>query len=254
MMEIERLRKADIFSGALVVLTGMLVILQAMKMPMKDSYGGVQNVWYVSPALFPLLVGGMLILLGLVLIRTALKAVGLEGIRSVLSFICSSELFSYFKEENNVRYYGVVVNLLGFVFVFIPHVDFFPAAILFLLVLFFMYYCGDHGTLRTLLKCSLGSITFFGLFFFSGLDQKVSATVSYPGDWLTFMTIAILIVYGVLQLRTYPEQARRFRISLIIAVVAPFTVGIIFKYFLLVPMPSEGLVIQLLDTLWYMEF
>jgi hypothetical protein len=64
MMEKDKLRKADIFSGSLVVLLGLFIISQAFGMPMKDSWGGVQNVWFVSPALFPLLVGGMLSFLG----------------------------------------------------------------------------------------------------------------------------------------------------------------------------------------------
>ena len=38
------------------------------------------------------------------------------------------------------------------------------------------------------------------------------------------------------------------------AIVAPFIVGMIFKYFLLVPMPSEGLVIAVTDYFWYLEF
>jgi hypothetical protein len=53
MMEKEKLRKADIFSGGIISLFGLWVISQALKMPMKDSWGGVQNVWFVSPALFP---------------------------------------------------------------------------------------------------------------------------------------------------------------------------------------------------------
>jgi hypothetical protein len=58
MLEIEKLRKADIFSGVIISLFGLWVVGQALKMPMKDSWGGVQNVWFVSPALFPLFVGG----------------------------------------------------------------------------------------------------------------------------------------------------------------------------------------------------
>ena len=62
MMDKDKLRKADIFSGSLIILLGLFIISQAVQMPMKDSWGGVQNVWFVSPALFPLLVGGMLVL------------------------------------------------------------------------------------------------------------------------------------------------------------------------------------------------
>ena len=41
---------------------------------------------------------------------------------------------------------------------------------------------------------------------------------------------------------------------LIVAVVAPVLVGLIFKYFLLVPMPAEGMVVALVDAIWYFEF
>ncbi|MCB2170659.1 MAG: hypothetical protein KQI78_23605, partial [Deltaproteobacteria bacterium] len=75
MMDKEKLRKADIFSGSIIMLFGLWVISQALQMPMKDSYGGVQNVWYVSPALLPLFVGSMIALFGALLIRIALKTV-----------------------------------------------------------------------------------------------------------------------------------------------------------------------------------
>jgi hypothetical protein len=35
--------------------------------------------------------------------------------------------------------------------------------------------------------------------------------------------------------------------------VAPLAIGILFKYFLLVPMPHEGLIVQLLDSIRYAE-
>ena len=65
MLENEKLRQADIFAGIVISLFGLWVISQAMQMPMKDSWGGVQNVWFVSPALFPLFVGGVIVLLGI---------------------------------------------------------------------------------------------------------------------------------------------------------------------------------------------
>ena len=33
-------------------------------MPMKDSFGGVMNVWYVSPALLPMIIGFAIIAAG----------------------------------------------------------------------------------------------------------------------------------------------------------------------------------------------
>jgi hypothetical protein len=58
MMDKDKLRKADIFSGSIIMLFGLWIISQALQMPMKDSWGGVQNVWYVSPALLPPVRGG----------------------------------------------------------------------------------------------------------------------------------------------------------------------------------------------------
>ena len=40
----------------------------------------------------------------------------------------------------------------------------------------------------------------------------------------------------------------------ILFIAAPFIVGLIFKYFLLVPMPAEGMVVKFLDYIWYLEF
>ena len=44
MLEKEKLRKADIFSGVVIVLFGAAVMSMGFQMPMRDSWGGVQNV------------------------------------------------------------------------------------------------------------------------------------------------------------------------------------------------------------------
>ena len=84
MLEKDKLRKADVYSGIVIFLFGAWIVWQASKMPMKDSWGGVQNVWFVSPALFPLFIGGMIMLLGLLLSRTALKAIGMKAFGNTL--------------------------------------------------------------------------------------------------------------------------------------------------------------------------
>ncbi len=253
-MNIEKLRKADIFSGSLITLLGVFIIFQALQMPMTDSYGGVQNVWYVSPALFPLLVGGMLTLLGLLLIRTALKTIGLTGLQNVLLYFCSTDFLGFLKQEDTVRYYGIVLNLLVFVFLLVPRIDFFLASILFLLVFFFMFYCSTHDLLLRLIRLVLAGTAALSIFIFTGLAEAVGKTVIYPADLLIILMISGLITLTVRHIRTIPELKRKFKHSIIIAFVAPFTIGIIFKYFLLVPMPFEGLVVSILDAIWYADF
>lgn len=251
MMEREQLRKADIFSGASIVLVGLFIIWQALQMPMKDSWGGVQNVWYVSPALFPLFVGAMLTLLGLALMKTALKTVGLNGLKQVCSWLTGPQLRQFLGATQTVRYYGVVVNLLVFVFLLIPRVDFFIAVVFFLIVLFFMYYCGDHVFLVWLLRWVLVGAALLSISLASGLVDLVGNYLSNLLDWVVLGTIALILYVCRRAHRLDMPVARKFQKSIAIALTAPFVVGIIFKYFLLVPMPKEGLIVQVLDAIWY---
>ena len=253
MMEKDQLRKADIFSGSLIVLLGLFIVSQAFGMPMKDSWGGVQNVWYVSPALFPLLVGGMLTFLGLVLVSIAFKETGKAGVKSVFSFVASSDFIQFLRQAEVIRFYGIVVNLMVFVFLLVPRVDFFLGAILFLLVCFFMFYLRDAVLLLKVLLFTVSAAGFMILYFILGLGETVLKDVEFSQDWLVLGFIFSLCLLVGRNVKGQPEVARKYRLSLIIAFVAPFTIGVIFKYFLMVPMPFEGLIIQLLDSIWYAD-
>jgi hypothetical protein len=254
MMEKETLRKADIFSGTAILLLGLFIISQGVQMPMKDSYAGVKNVWYVSPALLPLFIGATLSLLGVSLIRTALKVVGLQGLNRALTYLSGPDFISFLKRDDTIRFYGIVLNLLVYVFVLISRIDFFPASVLFLLVFFFMFYCGTPKFLLRLIWTTLTTTFALCLFMFSGIAENLSSTIPFPADILTIIIIGYLIYTTYHELKGNSELMIKFRRSLIIAFVAPFTIGIIFKYFLLVPMPFEGLVVSLLDSVWYADF
>lgn len=254
MMEKELLRKADIFSGALIVLLGLFILFQGLKMPMKDSWGGVQNVWFVSPALFPLFVGSMLAFLGVILIVIAVKSIGLEGVQEIFGFLLGPAMCKYLGEVKTIKFYAIVLNLVVFVFLMIPRIDFFPAAIQFLLVFFFMFYLDDERALSKIFKFTIITTVILGLFLLTGIEAHVSAIVQFSGDYLVFAIIgAICFLAGTL-INGQAEQRRKYRLCLLVAFAAPVIIGIIFKYFLLVPMPFEGLVIQLLDAIWYAEF
>ena len=61
-------------------------------------------------------------------------------------------------------------------------------------------------------------------------------------------------VYAWVLIRGNPVMRKKYRTAMIVAFVSPFVIGMIFKYFLLVPMPSEGLVVAVTDYFWYFEF
>jgi hypothetical protein len=73
-------RKADFIASLLLVAFGIFVISESLKMPLKASYGGVESHWYVSPALFPLFVGAMVVIMGGFLMGIAIKDGGMKAL------------------------------------------------------------------------------------------------------------------------------------------------------------------------------
>ena len=254
MMDKDKLRKADIYSGAAIALFGLWIVLQALKMPMKDSWGGVQNVWYVSPAIFPLLVGCMIMLLGALLCRTALKTVGFKVFRETVRWLLSKSLWQFLNSIPNLRFYTIAVLFLSFVYLAIPRIDFFLSAFLFLTVFITSFYFDDAVILKKLFFFYLAGIMVLILYFALGLNDPLSKVVPFPADILTICFIVSYSIYARLLIRSNPMLQKKYRTAMIFAVVSPLVVGMIFKYFLLVPMPSEGLVVAITDYFWYLEF
>jgi len=254
MMEKEKLRKADIFSGAIMFLFGLWIVSQAMKMPMKDSWGGVQNVWFVSPALFPLLVGAMIMLLGVLLIRIAYREVGSEEVKRVLRWLGSPDLLRFLKTAPLLRFYAIVVLFFSFVYVNIPRIDFFLCSVLFLVVFISMFYFDDDALLKKMLFFYLSGTILLVVFLASGFSATLASVLHYPSDWFAFAFIIAYCIYVRTLIRDDPALRLKFKTSLILSVTTPFLIGPIFKYLLLVPMPKEGLVVVLMDAIRYWEF
>ena len=254
MLDKEKLRKADVFSGGAFFLFGLWVVSQAFQMPMRDSWGGVMNVWYVSPALMPLFIGGVIMLLGAMLCRIGLKAVGFEILKGTLRWLVSPDLLRVLKSDVSVRFYAIAVLFLTLVFVNLPRVDFFLCAVLFLSVFITMFYFLNDSLLQKFLRFYLAGEAVFIVFFAFGLHSPTDETPSYAADVLALAFIIAYLVYVWMKTRSQAELRKKFRIGLIVALTTPFVIGPIFKYFLMVPLPKEGLVVAALDYVWYLEF
>ena len=254
MLEKDKLRKADIYTSVIIFFIGLWIVLQALKMPMKDSWGGVQNVWYVSPALFPLFVGCMIMILGVLLFRTAFKAVGLKEFIQTSRWLMSKALLQFLNTVSNLRFYAIAVLFFSFVYLTIPRVDFFLSATLFLIVFITSFYFDDTMLLKKLFFFYLAGVVILIVYYAVGLDGALAETVPFPGDILVLCFTIAYTVTAWMMIRTNPVLRKKFRTALIVAVTTPFVLGMIFKYFLMVPMPSEGLVVTLIDYLWYLEF
>jgi len=221
---------------------------------MKDSWGGVQNVWFVSPALFPLFIGAIIMLLGLLLSRTALKIIGIRTFGNTLQWLLSKKLLRFLNSISILRFYAMVVLFSSFIFLNIPRIDFFLSAVLFLSVFITMFYFDEAVLLKKLFFFYLAGTLFFIVYFATALDQLFDHALPFATDILASAFILSYCLYAWTLIRNNPAWRKKFRISLVVAVVAPFVICPIFKYFLLVPMPKEGLVVAILDAIWYFEF
>ena len=128
------------------------------------------------------------------------------------------------------------------------------SAILFLTVFITSFYFDDAGLLKKLFFFYLAGIIGLLLYFSIGIDEPLSRIVPFPADILALGFIVAYCAYAWMLIRGDTALRKKYRTAMIIAVAAPFIVGLIFKYFLLVPMPAEGLVVTVLDYVWYLEF
>jgi hypothetical protein len=254
MLEKEKLRKADVYTGAVIFLFGLWVVFQALKMPMKDSWGGVQNVWYVSPAIFPLFIGCVILILGGILCRTALKTIGSKAFAETVRWLSGKELFQFLNAIPNLRFYAIVVLFLSFVYLNIPRIDFFLSAVLFLAVFITFFYFDDAELLRKLFLFYLAGVFVLIIYFFIGLNEPLGRIVPFPGDILALCFIVAYCVHAWILIRNNAVLRKKYRTAMIVAIASPLIVGTIFKYFLLMPMPTEGLIVSIMDYFWYLEF
>jgi len=254
MIEKEKLRKADVFSGAVVSLFGLWIVSQALKMPMKDSWGGVMNVWYVSPALLPLSIGIIITLLGLLLCRIALKTVGPGEFKNTVRWLLSRRLVWFLSLDTTMRFYAMAVLFLTLVFLNLSRIDFFLNAVLFLFAFITMFYFFDDALMKKFLLFYLAGEILFIIYFALGLEGIFNGVHAYATDLLALCFLAGYVIYSWRSVRENPDLRKRYRLGLIVSLLAPFIIGPIFKYFLLVPMPKEGLVVAVLDYFWYLEF
>lgn len=254
MLEKDKLRKADIFSGGITFLFGLWIVSQGLKMPMKGSWGGVQNVWFVSPALFPLFIGAVIMLLGGVLTRTAIKTVGGKQFGEVLRWLFSAEFWNFLKLSENIRFYAITILFCNYVFIQISRIDFFICSILFLMASISLFYFDDDILIKKLFIFYLAGSAILCIYFVLGLPAVFATVIPYPGDWLTLLFLAAYAVYTWTKIRATLLLRKKYRLTIILALAAPLLIGTIFKYLLLVPMPKEGLVVSLMDAVRYWDF
>ena len=80
MLKEEELRRADVVTSCILVVMGLGVIGAALGMPMEGRHGGREITWYVSPALFPMILGFLLIACAVGVLSRAVVRGGHRGL------------------------------------------------------------------------------------------------------------------------------------------------------------------------------
>lgn len=240
------LRKKDFITSLILIAFGIFMILYTFDyIPMKDSWGGVMNVWYVSPGLFPVCIGSLIVLMGVVLCRRAIKDGGAEKF--------FKELFQKkgLISEKTLRFWGILLVILTYVYLYIPRIDFFLSTMLTLMVFISFFYLYRLDLLKRLFSFYLAGSLLFLFLFALKIDRGLNVKFLYSMDLLIFFFFLTYIIFCRILIQGDKELKRRWRVSIIVSIITSLFLIPSFKYFLLVPLPVEGGFIELMNILRY---
>jgi len=249
MLDKTKMRKADAFTAVALIAFAIWILVEAFNMPMKDSWGGVMNVWYVSPALMPIGIGLAILLLSIALLINAVREVGIPELKAVAVRFGHRAVSK--PSDGNVMFFAIASQLLIWVYLYIPRIDFFLNSVLFLMAFIPMFYFGSLRILKKIWVSYLAGTAFFLAYFASGLGKMAYGVFKYSGDvfMLVFVIVFTILVRGIVakEVGLGKENARKFRIMLLVAIFFPLFICPVFKFLLQVPLPYEGGIIGLMS-------
>jgi hypothetical protein len=230
-------RRADFWTSLVLLVIAAAMIGGALQFPLQGTYAGVRNAWYVSPALLPLIIAGCLAVLALILLLAAIRAGAVQ--RAFAPRSAAGQL--------DVLLIGGLIA--AFVVCLVPRVDFIVGATLFLFAFTISFHLNHAAVARLALGGFFAVCLLVGGMAFLGLTP---APRSIPAFLLDGAVLLVLVLMAGVSLWRCPKPARlALRQCLGVAFLTPLLLGSIFKFFLLVPLPREGLVVVALDTVRY---
>ncbi len=254
MIDKDAMRKRDFITSLVLICISIGILVGASRMPMKGNYGGVQNVWYVSPALMPLIIGSGLLILSTVLLINSIVSNGAKrAIGDIQAFVKRkpfSSVFSMGQEQGSAESvahfatYRVLLVVLEFfilIFLLIPNVDFLISLIFFLMGIMGMFYL-DRIVLFLKVGTFLAAWTLvLCILMWSGLATMLVGVFEFTLDILVFLLTVALYVIMRKEAVKDPSLKKKLKIVTLLSIFVPLLVTVVFRYFLLVPMPVEGL-------------
>jgi hypothetical protein len=244
-----RLRKADFWTALVILAIGIFMMIEALGYPLEGSYAGVRNVWYVSPALFPLMVAGMLILLSAYLLLNAIRA---GGARAAIIELAEGAWGTAFRSAIDV--WIVCLMLAAYIVILVPRIDFTIATIPTLFTFLAVYYVERPSVARRGLVIFLSIAVLLLGVTAVGFQPASRSAGFYWRDAAIFVAALAQIAVVASTVWRDDEAWPRLRRSIVVAFVTPLLLSVIFKYGLIVPLPAEGLAVEIMERIRYFRF
>lgn len=245
-MDKVELRKKDFVTSLVLIAFGLFMIIYALSaIPMKDSWGGVMNVWYVSPGLFPVCIGGLIVIMGCVLCRRAVRD---GGAKRFLQGLVHRERRA---SEKTLRFLAILLVIVSYVYLYIPKIDYFLSTVLTLAVFITFFYLEGPILLRRLFVFDLVGNLMLLVFILTGTDRALDEGFPYAMDALAFLFLLAYLLYCRILIRGDLGLRRKWRLAILMSTLPSLVLIPSFKYLLLVPLPVEGGLIELMNIVRY---
>lgn len=234
-----------------------LALASTLQFPMSGSYAGVENQWYVSPALFPLVLLTALMLLSFSLLVKSYLNGGASELFQV------SGIFKDVQDTTKNRWL-LILLLAVYIYVFVPNVDFFIGSGFICTVLMVRFYLKHLQLTRVgivivslctvfiLVNSALGSEEYriISLYALGDADKILRNDICLGMGLVSFQGICLFVLKR--ELKSGSELRKKYLPLFVTTIVVPFSIVLVFHLGLQVPMPVEfGSSVQFLDYIVY---
>ncbi|MFW6077733.1 MAG: hypothetical protein ACOC71_08260 [Hyphomicrobiales bacterium] len=243
------MRKADFWTSLVLLAVAAGMLLETLSYPLEGSYAGVRNAWYVAPALLPLIIAGALIFLSGLLLAHAVRTGGAGAALADLPRASATRIFAA-----TADFWIVGLVLAGYIYGLLPRVDFVAATTLLLFTLVAVYDLEIPGTARRALAIFLLTTLVVVALALFGWRPGPQSAAAYARDGAVWGAAAASIILVWLAALRDATASARFSRCFWLSLLTPLIVSVIFKFGLLVPLPTEGLTVELMNQIRYGEF
>ena len=245
------MRGADIVIGILFMLLGVGILIVSFQMPLKASYGGVQGVWYVSPALLPIIIGVTIILLSISILIYGIKQGGLDLLKASIAKRKKEAFFN----DDTVRMLATLVPLIALVFINMPMIDFPISIAIYLMFTIGVFYSEKMEIIRKGLAVYSIMTALNLIIRVFALNKILDGMFIFTTDILALVELIYLIFFiRKLMFNVDGEKVEmkmRFKKSLRVSWITPLVITAIFRFGLRVPMPKEGFIMNFMYLIYY---